>query len=138
MKCFERMNFGVFVSLLFMVSCAVHEEKEASRNVVVVRNALGDEKNIFRAKAKLDQKGFNVSEPHDPTQLGKKLWMIVEFDDSYNFLDGVLYAAEVPHKTVSSSVLIESNGSGRITSIRYGVSPAKVGQPIWEESALSR
>ena len=71
MKCFERMNFGVFVSLLFMVSCAVHEEREALRNVVVVRNALGDEKNIFRAKAKLDQKGFNVSEPHDPTQLGK-------------------------------------------------------------------
>jgi hypothetical protein len=57
--------------------------------------------------------------------------MRVEFADSYNFLDGVLYAAEVPHKTVSSSVLIESNGSGRITSIRYGVSPAKVGQPIW-------
>ena len=118
MKFFERMNFGLFVSLLFMVSCAVHEEKEALRNVVIVRNALGDEKNIFRAKVKLERKGFNVSEPNDPTLLGKKLWMRVEFADSYNFMDGLLYAAEVPHKTVSSSVLIESNSSGRITSIR--------------------
>jgi hypothetical protein len=101
-----------------MASCAIHEEKEALRNVAVVRNALGNEKNIFRAKAKLEQKGFNVSEPRDPTELGKKLWMRVEFADSYTFFDGILYAAEVPHKTVSNSVLIESNGSGRIVSMR--------------------
>lgn len=109
---------GGCLPLFFVNSCVFQEEKQAAGNVVVVKNALGGEKNIFRAKAKLEHKGFSVSKPHDPTELGKKLWMRVEFDDSYTFLDGVLYAAEVPHKTVSSSVLIESNGSGRITSIR--------------------
>lgn len=66
-------------------------------------------------KSDLERNGYEVSEPYDPTKLGKALWMNVHYGSTPGFADGVLYAAGLPDNGPPGSIVVKADSNGVIS-----------------------
>lgn len=85
-----------------------------------LRNQVKAGQNIFDAEKRIRGRYHHVTKPYDPTHLGDKLWMRVEFGLQPTFMETFAYAANVKSpfdKNEIISAIVVSDSSGTITSI---------------------
>lgn len=86
-----------------------------------LRSRVSEGDNIHAAKKKIEGRYHSLSEVHDPTGLGKKLWMHVSFGLQASALETFAYITDraLPFGSGKGlGALIEADAGGTIQRIR--------------------
>lgn len=102
---------------LFAVGCGAHDVRQYRNDLEAVKSVASLGRNIQSVKADLERRGYEVSEPYDPTKLGKVLWMNVRGGSQLGLADGFLYASGLPDKGPPSSIVVKADPDGKVIGV---------------------
>ncbi len=107
----------LFTVIPLMCSC-VTITTHYNEHLNVVKSVAAPGRNIYSVKIDLEKKGYDVSDPYDPTKLGKVLWMNVRWGASPGVIDGMLYASGLPDKGQPNSIIVKSDRRGKVIGVK--------------------
>lgn len=107
----SRRSTLLILSLSFC-GCGAVDQQQYKKHLREIESVATPGRNIHAVKSDLERKGYEVSDPYDPTKLGKALWMNVHYGSTPGFADGVLYAIGLPDNGPPGSVVIEADNNG--------------------------
>ena len=102
---------------LFAGGCGADGVRQYRNDLEIVKSVASPGRNIQSVKADLEGRGYEVSEPYDPTKLGKVLWMNVQGGSQLGVADGVLYASGFPDKGPPSSIVVKADPEGKVVGV---------------------
>ncbi|RYD73833.1 MAG: hypothetical protein EOP84_20915 [Verrucomicrobiaceae bacterium] len=114
MKLRGILLFGLSFSFY---SCGAVDNQKYNEHLKVIESVAAPGRNIYSVKSELEKKGYEVSDPYDPTKLGKVLWMNVLYGSTPGFADGVLYAAGLPDTGAPGSIVVKAGNNGVISEL---------------------
>jgi len=108
-----------------MTACCLFAETSCSgSNPEAYRNGLQEVRSVAKIGASIDvarseliNRGYDVSDPYDPTNLKEQLWMNVQYGAAISVFDGLKCAAGLPDAGPPSSIIVKATPKRKITSV---------------------
>jgi hypothetical protein len=113
----SKMILLILGAGLFAAGCGAHDVRQYRNDLETVKSVASPGRNIHSVKADLERSGYEVSEPYDPTKLGKVIWMNVHVGSQLGLVDGVLYASGLPDKGPPSSIVVKADPEGKVIGV---------------------
>jgi hypothetical protein len=114
----NKIKFSYFGVVIFFCACSATENRQYRDSLSIVKSVATPGRDIHLVKSDLESKGYEVSKPYDPTDLGKVLWMNVSYGSTPGVIDGVLYASGLPDKKQPSSIIVKANFEGVVIGVK--------------------
>ena len=100
--------------------CTMHRTAKYEEGMADLRQQVKIGDDIFEAEKRIKDRYHYVTEPYDPTKLGKVLWMNVDFGLQPTFVETIAYTADIEpigdNKPISAIVVADP--SGTVTAIK--------------------